>query len=211
MIRRALFVSLLFYCAAGRAEIIDRIAAVVESQVVTLSEVNQLVDVRLIARRADEDEDGYRRRVLDFMIAQLLRYRDVQRFGAEDVSKDAIESVLREIVGRFPSEQEFLETLVRVELTLDEVRALIKRQLQVEAYIQERFAPTIFVSLEEIENYYSNLWAPQRESRGLAVPPLDEVREEIRGLVRGDRLSQEIDRWTEQLRSRANVDVFVYR
>jgi hypothetical protein len=197
--------------AAARGEIIDRVAAVVEGQVITLSEVNQIVEVRLIARRDGESEPDYRRRVLDALVAHILRYRNVERFGAPDVSANAIESRLREIVARFPSEEDFAATLVRIEMSLDEVRNLIKRQLQVAAHVDERLATSIFVSLAEIEEYYRNIWAPQRRSRGLPVPPLGEVREEIRTLIRASQLDDEIENWTAQLRSSANVDIYVYR
>ncbi|MGH9456926.1 MAG: hypothetical protein ACRD2J_04725 [Thermoanaerobaculia bacterium] len=201
----------LLLATGARGEIIDRVAAVVDRQVITLSEVNQVIEVRLFERQPAEEEDAYRRRVLDAMIAQVLRYRDVERFGAQDVSADSIEAVVQEVIGRFPSEQDFAQALARAELTLDEVRTLIKRQLQVQAYIEERFAPLIFVSLEQVETYYRDIWAPQRRARGLPVPPLADVSDEIRRLIRGDQLDEEIARWTEQLRSRANVDVFVYR
>jgi hypothetical protein len=203
--------ALLLSPATASGEIIDRVAAVVERQVITLSEVNQIVELRLIARRDGESEPDYRRRVVDALVAQLLRYRDVERFGAPDVSANAIESRLGEIVARFPSEEDFVETLLRIEMSLDEVRNVIKRQLQVAAFVDERFAPLIFVSLAEIEEYYRNVWAPQRRSRGLPVPPLGDVREEIRTLIRAGQLDDEIDNWTVQLRSRANVDIYVYR
>ncbi|MFN2443511.1 MAG: hypothetical protein ABR517_12570 [Thermoanaerobaculia bacterium] len=195
----------------ARGEIIDRVAAVIDRQVITLSEVNQIVELRLLARRDGEADAEYRRRVLDALVAQILRYRDIERFGAPDVSANAIEARLREIVARFPSEEAFGETLLRVEMNLDEVKTVIKRQLQVAAYVDEKFAPLIFVSLAEIEEYYRNVWAPQRRSRGLPVPPLSDVREEIRTLIRAGQLDSEIDNWTTQLRSRANVDIYVYR
>lgn len=208
--KRALSIFLLLLGALpARAEIIDRIAAVVDRQVITLSELNQIVALELLSRNPGEAEAAYRRRVLDWMIAQLLRYRDVERFGAQDVPADAIEATLSRIIQRYPSEQAFMDALARVELTLDQVRTLIKRDQQVQRYIDQRFAPKVFVSNDEIETYYAGVWAPQRRERGLSVPDLAEVREEIRGEVRG-RLTQEIERWTEQLRGLANVDVFVY-
>ena len=91
------------------------------------------------------------------------------------------------------------------------MRALVKRQLQVEAYIQERFAPLVFVSVDEIEAYYRDTWLPGRAERGLPPQPLISVSEEIRSTLRSQRLAQEIDVWTAELRERANVDVFVYR
>ena len=211
---RFMMLSLLLASLAGQplhAEIIDRIAAIVDTQVVTLSQVNQVVEIRLIARRGDETDEAYRRRVLDLIIAHILRYRDVERFGAQDVSRDAIESLYRQIIERFPSQEEFERTLARVEMTPEDLQALIRRQLQVQAYIEERFAPLIFVPIEEIEAYYREVFAPQRRERGLTVPSLAEATEEIRSLVRAGRLETEIQRWTEQLRARANVDVFVYR
>jgi hypothetical protein len=189
---------------------VDRIAAVIDRQVLTVSEISQMVDIRFFPRTS-ASEDDHRRDVLDALIAQALRLRDVERFGAQDIPKDTIEARLQEMQRRFASEAEFGAAIVRAELTLDEVRALVKRQLQVEAYIQERFAPLVFVSPEDIEAYYRGPWTTQRRQRGLPVPPLDQVREEVRLAVRSTRVQQEIEKWTAQLRARANVDVYAWR
>jgi len=193
------------------AVIIDRVAAVVDQEVITLTEVEQLVALQVLARLPGEGESDYRRRILETMIAQALRARDVERFGAEDVPKDSIEARLVEITRRLGGEPDREAVLRQTELSLDELRGIVKRQLQVEAYVEERFSPLIFVSLEEIETYYRGPWTDQRRQRGLTVPPLSEVREEIRSILKSERLQAEIETWTAQLRARANVDVFVYR
>ena|SRR2546428_75181 len=193
------------------AATIDRIAALVDRQVLTVSEISQMAQIRFFPRTAGQSEDDYRRMILDDLIAQSLRFRDVQRFGAEDVSKDSIEARLLQIQKRFASPDEFNAAVQRAELTLDEVRGLIKRQLQVESYIQERFAPMISVSTEEIESYYNGAWSQQRRQRGLPVPPLTEVQEEIRTLLKSSDLQQEVDKWTAELRSHANVDIYTWR
>ena len=189
---------------------VDRIAATVDRQVLTVSEITQMVAIRFFARTST-NEDDYRRDVLDALIAQALRFRDVERFGAQDISADVIEARLLEIQKRFPSEAEFLAAVARAELSLDEVRGLVKRQLQVEAYIQERFAPLVFISNDEVDAYYRGPWTQQRRERGLGVPALDSVREEIRTAVRASRLQEEIGKWTTQLRARADVDVYAWR
>ena len=193
------------------AAVVDRIAAVVDRQVITVSEINQMLLVRFFARQASTSEDDYRRDVLESLIAQALRFRDVERFGAEDVPKDSIEARVQEITKRFASPAAFDDAVRQAELSQDELRALVKRQLQVEQYIQERFAPLIFVSNDEIETYYRGPWSQQRRQRGMAIPPLNDVREEIRALLKSSRLQQEIDKWTTQLRARANVDVYATR
>jgi peptidyl-prolyl cis-trans isomerase SurA len=207
---RKLFLLLIFASPLG-AVTVDRVAAVIDRQVITVSEVSQMVEMRFFPRTAGQSEDDFRRGVLENLIAQTLRYRDVERFGAQDIPKDTIEARLQDIRKRFASEAEFDAALARAELSLDEFRALVKRQLQVEAYIQERFAPLVFIPNEDIETYYRGTWSQQRRARGLAIPPLNEVREEIRALLRSDRLQHEIEQWTSQLRLRANVDVYAWR
>lgn len=208
---RKLFLVLISVALPGSAVTVDRVAAVIDREVITVSEVSQMVEIRFFPRKAGQNDDDYRRSVLDNLIAQALRYRDVERFGAQDISKDSIEARLQEMGKRFATPDELNAAVLRAELTLDEVRALIKRQLQVEAYIQERFAPVVFIPNEDIEMYYRTTWSQQRRQRGLAIPPLAEVREEIRTLLRSDRLQQEIEQWTSQLRVRANVDVYAWR
>ena len=211
MISRTLSILLFAIALPASAGIVDRVAAVVDRQVITVSEVNQMVELRFFARNKGESEDDFRHRILDSLIAQALRFRDVERFGAEDIPKDSIEARVTEIAKRFPTPADLDEALKRVELTPDELRALVKRQLQVEAYIQERFAPLVFVSNDEIDAYYRGTWSQQRRQRGLAIPPIAEVREEIRALLRASRLQEEIEKWTTQLRERANVDIYAWR
>jgi len=196
---------------AARGAVVDRIAAVVDRQVLTVSEVSQMVQLRFFPRPAGQSDDDYRRDILDSLIAQALRFRDVERFGAEDIPKDSIEARVQEMTRRFPSPADFDAAMARAELSPDEVRALVKRQLQVEAYIQERFSPLIYIANDDIDTYYRGPWSAQRRERGLTVPPLAQVREEIRSLLKSTRLQEEIEKWTAQLRARANVDVYAWR
>ena len=210
---RKLFLGLLLaaFPAGLFAETVDRIAAVIDEQVLTVTEVGQMADLRFIARAPGMSEDDYRREILEALIAQTLRLRDVERFEPRTVSADMIEARLLEIQGRFASSDEFGAALARTEMSLDDVRALIRRQLQVEVYIQERFAPLLFIANEEIEAYYRDEWTRQRRARGLDVPALATVREEVRQALHAQRLSQEITRWTDRLRLRADVDIFAWR
>lgn len=190
---------------------VDRVAALIDRQVLTVSEVSQMVEIRFFPRPAKQSDDDYRHDVLESLIDQTLRFRDVERFGAEDISKDVIEARMREIATRFPASTDFDAAIARAELTPDEVRAQVKRQLQVEAYIRERFSPLIFVSQDEVEAYYRGTWSEERKASGLPVQSLAEATETVRTRLKASRLQEEIKKWTEQLRSRANVDVYGWR
>jgi len=207
----ALALVCLLMTPAATAVTVDRIAAVIDQQVLTVSEVNQMVEIRFFPRPAGRNEDDYRRDILDKLISLSLRYRDVERFGAQDIPKDSVEARFGEMQHRFATPAEFDAALVRAELTPDDLRALIKRQLQVDAYIQERFAPLIFVANDDIATYYNGPWRQQRVARGLAVPPLNDVQEEVRALIRSRQLDEQVETWTTQLRARVAVDIYAWR
>ena len=111
------FVLALLLALPAAAVTVDRIAAVIDGQVLTVSEITQMVELRFFPRLAESDEE-HRREVLDALIAQALRYRDVERFGAQDIPVDTIEARVVEIQRRFPSETDFTAALARAELTL---------------------------------------------------------------------------------------------
>ena len=69
--RRLLLALLLALALPGSAVTVDRIAAVIDHEVLTVSEVTQLVEIRFFPRTS-ESEDDHRRDVLDALIAQAL-------------------------------------------------------------------------------------------------------------------------------------------
>ena len=52
---------------------------------------------------------------------------------------------------------------------------------------------------------------PQLREKGGAVPPLDDVREQIREVLRQQRLNEELQRWTAELRRSADVEDYFDR
>jgi len=207
----AIAFGLMGWGSTARAEIIDRIAAVVEGQVVTTGDVERLIRADLVPRRAGEEDTDYRRRVLDTAINFLLRRRDAERFGLKDVRPADIDARIDQLALADGSREQMFERLSAAGMDETNLRQIIQQRLQIEAYIEERFAPLIFISLDEIERYYRETWSQQRAAAGQPVPPLAEVREQLRELLRAAGLEQEVQRWTDRLRSRANVDVFAYQ
>ncbi len=73
-------------------------------------------------------------------------------------------------------------------------------------FVEERLGPRIFVGLDDIRAYYDNELVPRMKSEGVDAPPIQEVREEIRTVLRERRLNEEIERWTEDLRDEAVIE-----
>lgn len=200
-----------FAAAGARAEIIDRIAAVVEGQVLTASTVEQLASTNLVPRLEGETPEAYRRRVLSLAIDFILQRRDAERFGLRDVRPEDIDARVDRLALAGESREAMMARFHEAGMTEEDLRTIIRQRLQIEAYIEERFAPLIFVPLEEIESYYGGAWSQRRREQGEPIPPLADVREELREALRAERLAAEVRRWSEQLRNRANVDIYAYQ
>jgi hypothetical protein len=64
------------------------------------------------------------------------------------------------------------------------------------------------VSQDDISKYYRTVLTPEMQKRGQTVPPLDDVREDIREVLKQQRMNQELEKWTEELRTAADIVVY---
>lgn len=183
----------------------DRIVAVVDEDPILTSDIDRDAGLSLVVRNPGESETAYRRRILALLIDQRLRFHEIDRFGFVQVPVDQVEKNLQEIRSRFPDPAAYQRRLKELGLSENGLKQLVTRQLMVLTYVDERLGPRVFVSLDDINAYYRNVMTPALAKQHQPVPPLDDVRESIRQVIREQRLNEEIDRWTEELRNKANI------
>jgi len=183
----------------------DRIVAVVDEDPILGSDIERDAALGLVARNPGESETAYRRRILGLLIEQRLRFHEIDRFGFVQVPVDQVEQNLSEIRARFPDPAAFQRRLKELGMSENSLRQLVTRQLMVLTYVDERLGPRVFVSLDDVRAYYRDTLTPALAKAHQPVPPVDDVREKIRLILREQRLNQEIERWTDELRAKANV------
>jgi hypothetical protein len=186
----------------------DRVMAVVDEDPILASDLDRAIVLGQLQAKPGESPSAFRRRVLDDLIAQRLRFHEIDRFGLEQVPVDQIQRQVAEVRARFKDEATFRQKLREVGLDEAALRQLMARQLEVLAFVDERLGPQVFVSLDDIAAYYKSVLTRELQQQRLPVPPLDEVRDKIREVLRQQRLTEEIDRWTEELRRKANIAVY---
>lgn len=191
--------------AAEATTVVDRVVAVVDEDPVLASDLERAIRLGLIEREAGESDAALARRALDRLIADRLRQHEVGRFGYEEVPVEEVDAQVARLAARFASREEFAAELARLALDDGALRQLLARQLAALAFVEERLGPRVFVGVDEIRRYYDGQLVPELAASGQAAPPLDEVRESIRAVLREQRLNEEIERWTEELRREADV------
>jgi hypothetical protein len=192
----------------GDPKLRDRVLAVVDEDPILQSDLDRVIALGLAQSRSGEDPTAFRRRTLDDLIAERLRFHEMDRFGFEQVPVEDVDAHVAEIRARFKDDAAFQKALRDQKMTVKDLRQVVARQLMVLAYVDEQLGPRVFVSLDDISNYYRTVLAPDLQKRGQTVLPLDDVRDQIRTLLREQRLNDAIGKWTEDLRRKADVQVF---
>jgi hypothetical protein len=197
--------------ASGPTVLLDRIAAVVGDDIVFESEVRKLVETGVHRRLAGESDAAYRDRILEERIVDLLRERQLRRTGRLDPDPAEVEARLAELEARVAKEQgvPFAAILARARVTREEVADWVRRGLALEVYARERILPTIKISEADLRAFYEGPFRAEAAKRKLeAVPPFETVTESLREALREQRLNEEIQKWTEQLRSETRVLIY---
>ena len=190
---------------AAADTLVDRILAVVDEDPILASDVDLVIGLGFVTRGANEDDRTLRRRALDGLIEQRLRFQQVDRYGFTELPADAIDGRFAEIVASLGGPEALRGRLAALQLTEAALRQMVAQQLLVLTYVEERLGARVFVGLDEIKTYYDAILGPELSRSGQPVPPIEEVRERIRGVLKEQRLNQELETWTEELRREADI------
>ena len=91
--------------------------AVVDEDPILASDVNRVVALGLKAKNPGEDDTAFRRRVLDDLIEERLRFHEIDRFGFEQAPVAEIDKQVAVVRARFKDEATFQKTLRSLDLT----------------------------------------------------------------------------------------------
>jgi hypothetical protein len=170
-------------CTAGaRAEIIDRVLAILPGQIITLSDVEAAIDLGLVEPPAGADRIGGG---LAALIDRLLMLNEVRRVVPAEPTEAAIDARVGRMRQRFPSPAELARVLAARGVDETILRIYAADDLRLAAYLDERFS-------------------------GASQPTDEEIRqagEAARPRIVAERRQTLVNAWVADLRKRADVTV----
>ncbi len=147
---------------AGQGILIDKVVAVVNDDVITLSQLQQegkpLIH-RMRQGLQGEDRTGElqitERQVLDALILRRLQVQEAEKENIV-VGQDKVTEVIEQIKQQngIISDVEFAAALKQQDLTLEELKSKVWEQLVVDALLVRNVQTSVIVSDEEIAQYY---------------------------------------------------------
>ena len=117
------------------AEVIDRILAVVNGSIITLSDVHAAARFGLV-------QAGDTRQTLDHLIERRLMLAEVERYGPPQPPADAVAAATAASRTRFASQETFDAALRETGMTTEDLQRHHRDTLRLEAYMQQRFGPS---------------------------------------------------------------------
>ena len=169
----ACFIVFTFYCTTfgfsfvaqtESAEVIDRIVAVVNDDIITLFELNQSLKpyaerIREQGFSADKEQKmlfKIREDILNQLIDQKLKDQEIKRLGIQIEEQETDQTIERIKETNFYTDEDLRGVLAEEGLTMEEYRERIKEQLLRTKLINLKVRSKIVITKEDIRAYYEN-------------------------------------------------------
>jgi hypothetical protein len=149
-------------------------------------------------------------RALQLSINQRLFALEAKRLPRAEITDEEIQEKIRDVLAQFPSTAEFERRLRLV--GFDSVRdenflEIMRQRVAIDKYLDFRFRSFIVITQEDETRYYRDVFTPdfRRRNPGLLLPPFDEVRTQINLQLTEERVAQEIERFLDEAKRRAEI------
>ena len=196
------FSSLPFVRPSSAQELIDRIAARVENDIILLSDVRHLGRYQMLVDGKSESEPQLLDRLIDQWVVQ--NEADASRFPRPTDAE--IDQGVAALKKSFPALQEYEERRKQSGLSEAQVRDKIATQIHLTNYLDSRFRPSVQVDAKAIEDFYNTAVLPRAKARGQEPPSLEASREVIQEALIEQSIDAQADRWLKESRSRIHVE-----
>lgn len=200
----AMFIGLLPLPDRIRAqEVVDRIVARVETDIILLSDVRQLNRYQVfLDGKAQSDAD-----ILNRLIDQWIVRSEAIVARFPQPSDDDVNRSIERLKRSFSSPEEFQERQKQSGITDEQIRRFLRAQLYLSNYLDSRFRPAIQIDEKAVEDFYRTRVVPRAESRGQTPPTLDNARDFIQEALVQRAINEQADRWLKESRARVRVEI----
>jgi len=182
---------------------IDGIAARIEDDIITESEVRELSAFQELV----DGKPKPRNEIIKELADQWIVRGEASLAAFPSPSQADVDRAYQEFVKQFPSPQEFQSRCAAVELTDLAVRRILEHQLFLSRFIDYRFRPAAQVDDAQIQAYYRDEFAPQLTAKKQPVPPLAEVEDTIREVLVQRAINERATKWLDETREHLRIDV----
>ena len=184
----------LFYAYRDKIFYQDTAAAIVNGEVITLSDINAVYS----SLPAQYKQLMTKEMILNQTINEVLLLQEAKKQGIATTEEEA-EGILNTVIAQsMLSRSEFEDRLKQESLTINYVKDYYRKQITIFKLLNETIFSFIAVSDSAIENYY--------EQADLNVS-FDEVKGQIKQILLAEKQEMAIGTYMNQLRAQAEIEI----
>ena len=181
-------------------QLLDEVVAVVEAHAITLSELAAETRVRMVEAQGAVAADAVLdRKLLASSLRRVIEERvvlsEVERLKLFDLERTEVDGLLARLRARFPTVQRYEAFTRAIELTDEEIGAILARELRVGRYLDNRLKLAAELRDSELDEM----------TRGHPMAPKE--REALRVRLAKDKYLRLLSELLQDLRKRADVRV----
>ena len=191
-------------CARSQ-ELIDEIAARVETDIILLSEVRTLSRYQMLVDGKAESDAA----ILDRLIDQWIVRNEADTARFPHPSDLEIAHGVEHLQASFASPEEYQARKIQSGLNDKEIDRMLAEQLYLSNYLDSRFRPAVQVNAKQVEDFYQRAVIPRARARNQAPPTLDASREYIQEALVQQGINEQADVWLKESRTRLHVEKFL--
>jgi parvulin-like peptidyl-prolyl isomerase len=191
-----------FACAQ---EVVDRIVARVDNDIILLSDVRELARYQDFVDEKTESDS----QILDRLVDQWIVRNEAKAALFPQPSNDEVQRSLDRLKRLFSSPEEYEERKKQAGLTDEDIMRMQRSQLYLSNYLDSRFRASIRVDEKDIEDFYKTRVIPRAEARGQAPPTLDAARGYIQEVLVQRAINEQSNRWLKESRARVRVEILL--
>jgi hypothetical protein len=186
-------------------EVVDRIAARIENDVILESELRALGRYQmLVDGKAESDAQ-----ILDRLIDQWVVRTEADASHFSRPTDAEVQREVEQLMQSFASPQEYETRKKQTGLRDSEIRAIVTSQLYLRGYLDSRFRAAVQVDAKAIEEFYQKAVVPRAQAHGQAPPSLEAASDTIQEALVQQGIDEQADRWLKESRTRLHVDKLI--
>ncbi len=184
--------------------LIDKIAAVVDKEIITMTDIDKAIQFYPLFRTGGESEESFFLHVLEELItykAVYLEYRDDFNLLEQDYDE-----VQTPIIGKLGSLDKLMALLKRFDMEWQDFKNFIKEKVMYEKVLKEKFQIRVDIDFQEIETFYNKEYLPLQKSLDLQPKTLIEMAPFIEKHLGKIRINQKLSEWIKEIRSSYKIE-----
>lgn len=144
---------------------------------------------------------------LALIINQRLILQEAEKLPTIQPTDEEIKKELATLMNQFASPTEFHQRVMRVGLSAEQLREIVRQRVAIQKYLDFRFRSFTVITSQEVASYYTDIYVPRlrRQMPGVIVPELDKVRAQIESILTESKIESDTDAFLDEAREHAEI------